>query len=135
MPIRWGAWVLGLFLAFVSVGCGQRATEILESSTVLNTTDAKGPYDVKAVILGDLQPFKINLIYSTDGWQSSKSIEMKQISPQVYQGAIPGQTAGQVIHYYIRVDDSDSNIVVEPRDVLLDKPSPEKTYSFRILRD
>ncbi|MCK6511140.1 hypothetical protein L6R29_14350 [Myxococcota bacterium] len=135
MTTRWEAWIFSLFLALVSVGCGQRATEILESSTVLNTTDAKGPYEVKAVILGDYQPFKINLLYSTDAWQTSKSVEMKQISPQVYQGAIPGQIAGQVIHYYIRVDDSENNIVVEPRDVLLDKPSPQKTYSFRILRD
>ncbi|MCB9639824.1 MAG: hypothetical protein H6728_13595 [Myxococcales bacterium] len=135
MTSRWGTWLAGLLLAVALVGCGQVPTEILESSTVLNTSDQKGPYEVKAVIIGDLRPFKINLVYSTDGWKTSNSVEMTQISAQVYQGGIPGQTAGQVIHYYIRVDDSDSNIVVEPRDVLLDKPSAEKTYSFRVLRD
>jgi hypothetical protein len=132
MITRWRQWLIALALGLTLTGCGQVATEILESSTILNTTDTKGPYEVKAVILGDRQPFVVTLVYSVDGWSSRQSVEMKKISDQVFHGAIPGQGTGQVIHYYISVVDSDGNIRTEPKDIP-ENPT-NQTYSFRILR-
>ena len=123
--------VLGLFLGGLSLSaCGKIQTQILETSVALNTDDTIGPYQVMAAVVSDQVPLQVKLIYFINNDTSTKQeVEMKQISQDVYQGAIPGQPAGTTIEYYIQALDSEKFTTTDPLDA---QQQNGLTYRFRV---
>ena len=114
------------------VGCGDvEPPRILETSVVRNTDDTSGPYQVLAVVLGDRTPLTVSLVYSADGFATSKMIKMGKVSDDVFAGGIPGQARGATIEYYIVAEDPGGNRTLDPKVV---PPNDNSlTYRFRIL--
>ena len=126
-------WVILLFMATTIsfTGCGKLQTEIVQTSYLLNTDDTGGPYRVITLVTGDARPITVSVVYSTDSWKTNKTIEMTEMSDEVYVGQIPGQPAKTTVNYYITVTDSEDNTSSDP--VVAPPDAKGSSYRFQIL--
>lgn len=92
-----------LIVAVLSWAACDRATPVIESTTVLESTaDHIGPYGVQSVVIG-VEGENIELNYAIDGGLYIPLPMRGTDGTEVFQAAIPGQAAGTRVEYYVSI--------------------------------
>jgi subtilisin family serine protease len=82
---------------------------IIANTTQLeNTLNEAGPYVVEADVIDDVSVANVTLNYQVVG-QSVLSLPMTALGNDRYRGAIPGQSLGTSIAYFVKATDGDGN--------------------------
>ena len=115
----------GWYLDDVQILTSQSAIPFISGTTTLpNTYDTVGPYQVSSKITDDSGIQSANLLFSVDTGQNFSPIQMNETEADIFLGEIPGQTFGTTVNYFIKAVDDSGNTATDPPD------APMTTYSF-----
>lgn len=103
----------------LSVAC---ADPFIESTTVLGSTiDTDGPYEVRTVVIGNLESDRVELFYNSVDQEPEhylrlvmEPLDADGRPAELFRGAIPGQAAGTVIRYFVAVERDGSQVAEDP---------------------